>query len=85
MYLQKVIRKKLYFVGVLKVSDENSRTRSRFRIHESEARIRTKMSRIRNNASHTLIINRLLLVFLKRFEDTVFKIISFSFVSFCDL
>jgi hypothetical protein len=43
MYLQKVISRKYFFVGVLKVNDENSGIRNR--IHQSEARIRTKMSR----------------------------------------
>jgi hypothetical protein len=46
VYLQKVISRKtffkdLFFIGVLKVSDENRRIRIRIRIH-------TKMSRIRN-------------------------------------
>jgi hypothetical protein len=49
MYLQKVIIRKQFFVGVLQVKDENSG----IRIHWSEVRdplirIRTKMSRIHN-------------------------------------
>jgi|688.fasta_scaffold1029784_1 hypothetical protein len=44
MYLQSNKQKK-FFVGVLKVNDENRM----IRIYKSEARIRTKKSRIRNN------------------------------------
>ncbi len=53
-YLQKVIcrktfLKKLFFVGVLKVNDENRRIRIRIRIH-------TKMSWIRNTAQQNFIL-----------------------------
>ncbi len=41
---QKNLKNKWVFVGVIKVNDENSR-----RIHQSEARIRFKMSRIRTH------------------------------------
>jgi hypothetical protein len=42
MYLQKVISRKQFFVGVLKFKDENSRIR--IRIHWSEVRIRGSRS-----------------------------------------
>jgi hypothetical protein len=60
MYLQKGItrklrEKKLFFVGILNVTDEKSRIRSRIRIRtlsqsgtDPRIGIRTKMSRIRN-------------------------------------
>jgi hypothetical protein len=59
MYLQKVISKKLrkekeiFFVGILKVTDELNRIRIRKSVVQSantENRIRTKMTRIRNTA-----------------------------------
>jgi hypothetical protein len=55
LYLQKVIsrktRKKIVFVGVLKVNDENSR----IRIHWSEARIRGSGSVPKCHGSTTLL------------------------------
>jgi hypothetical protein len=56
MYLQKVksrktLLKNQFFVGFLKVNDENSRTRIRIRIH-------TKMSWIRNTGLGMLLLGR---------------------------
>jgi hypothetical protein len=64
MYLQKVKRHKkflyLFFVGVLKDNDENSRIRIRLRIwiHYSEAWIHIKMSWIRHTHSYLTLTGR---------------------------
>jgi hypothetical protein len=47
---RKQIEEKKLLVAILKVTDENSRIRSRIWIRLSEVRIRIKMSRIRNTA-----------------------------------
>jgi hypothetical protein len=50
IYLQKVIKlgETIVFVGVLKVTDENSSIQSRIHWSEARIRIRTKMSRSHN-------------------------------------
>jgi hypothetical protein len=64
MYLQKVMSRNnffMFFVGVLKVNDGNSRIRIQILIHCSEAwipgsyRYPTKMSWIRNTGFHNFI------------------------------
>ncbi len=63
MYLQKVISRKFrnsFFVGVLKVNDENSRFQDPdpdplVRGTDMRIRIRTKMSRIRNTVRNSSV------------------------------
>ncbi len=53
--MQKISLKKLVFVGILKVNDENRMIRIRIRIHQSEEWIRGSGSTLKCNGSGTLL------------------------------
>ncbi len=54
MYLRKSEQKNLFFVDILKTTDEKSRIRNQIRIRNPRIRIRHKMLRIRNTGFNIL-------------------------------